>query len=265
MYDANPRTFSVWKDRLKLQALERGRYLITGVELCNEVFSFHLMNLSLLEVPRFLLNPVHKNNIPGLNHSESFFTMSLGEPILSAPRYHFKTVAFFAWWQEASFLDEFLQCPSRHAFADGWHVQMKLYRRWGEIAELRSAVVDPNLAVSDRPMVAVTLARLKLSQTLRFARWGKPVESQVRDHKGQSLALAALRPIGNFSTFSIWKNESEMINMVHGKNKLHDGESHRLAMQERMRKDFHHEFTTLRFTPIKEIGVWNGKSDYTLT
>ncbi len=54
-----------------------------------------------------------------------------------------------------------------------------------------------------------------------------------------------------------------MINMVHGGDKLRDGESHKEAMQERNRKDFHHEFTTMRFMPIKEVGMWNGKTGYT--
>lgn len=190
--------------------------------------------------------------------------MNLGEPIMSALRYSFKNFAFFAWWRDEVFLDEFLQQSPYHFFEGGWHVRMKLYRRWGEITELKNAAIDSNLALPNQPVVAVTLARLNLLQTRRFIRWGKPVERQVRDHKGQILALAAIRPLNTFSTFSIWKNEAEMINMVQGKNKSYDGESHKLAMQERVRKDFHHEFSTMRFAPFKEIGVWNGKSGYTI-
>lgn len=187
--------------------------------------------------------------------------MKLGVPIASPPRYNIKTVAFFAWWQEAHYLDEFLEHPSQRLFDGGWHVRLKLYRRWGEIAELRNAVVDPNIAVRDKPIVAVTLARLNILQTPRFIKWGMPVESQVRDHKGQSLALAAFRPFNTFSTLSIWNNESAMTNMVYGKNKLDDGESHQLSMQEMIRKNFHHEFTTMRFAPFAEAGEWDGKSD----
>ncbi len=179
--------------------------------------------------------------------------MSLGEPILSTARYNLKTFAVFAWWREEAFLDKFLERPSHRFFESGWHVRMRLYRRWGEIAELKNAAIYPNAAAPDKPVIAVTLARLKLSQTARFIRWGKPVEGQVRDHKGQIRALAAFRPPNTFSTFSIWKNESEMTNMVHGSNRIYDGESHHLAMRERIRKDFHHEFSTMRFAPTKEI------------
>ena len=233
------------------------------IQNSKEIFSFHLGTLPITEAPQFLFSSALKKNTSGLHHSESFFTMNLGESITASPRYNFKTFAFFAWWREEAFLDSFMSKPPHRFFEQGWQVRMKLYRRWGEVAELKNAIVSPEIAMPEKPVVAVTLARLNILQTPRFIKWGKPVESQVRDHKGQTLALAALRPLNTFSTFSIWKNESEMLNMVHGKNKLNDGESHRLAMKERSRKDFHHEFTTMRFVPFKEVGIWNGKSGYT--
>ncbi|MES2965379.1 MAG: hypothetical protein V4760_15965 [Bdellovibrionota bacterium] len=145
--------------------------------------------------------------------------------------------------------------PSSRAFEEGWHVRMKLYRRWGGVRELSDAIVSPELSKPDRPVVAVTLARLKLREARRFTEWGRPVEKQVRDHQGQRLSLAAIRPLTTFCTFSVWKTEAEMIAMV-------GGESHRLAMQERVRKDFHSEFTTMRFAPIAEHGSWNGNSGF---
>lgn len=237
--------------------------MVSGAESSKEIFSFHLANISLSKMPRFLFSPAYKQKISGLNHSESFFTMNLGEPILTVPRYNFKTVAFFAWWREEACLTEFLNHPSHKFLEDGWHVRMKIYRRWGEVNELKNAIIAPDWAAPDKPVVAVTLARLKILQTPRFIKWGRPVESQVRNHKGQRLALAAMRPFNTFSTFSIWQNESEMLNMISGRDKMNDGESHKLAMQERVRKDFHSEFTTMRFTPFKECGTWNGKSNYT--
>jgi hypothetical protein len=228
-----------------------------------ELFSFHLLRLPLTKTPGFLLRPLHEQAVPGLRHAESFFTMKLGEPVTSGPRYDLRKVAVFAWWNDAAALDAFLRQPASAAFADGWHVSLQLYRRWGRVTEIADAVVDAALARPEQSVVAVTLARLKLSQTLRFTRWGKPVERQVRDHPGKTLALAAMRPPGTFCTFSIWKNEAEMINMVIGRDGPRDGESHRVAMQERVRKDFHHEFTTLRFVPLEERGEWEGGSSYT--
>jgi hypothetical protein len=228
-----------------------------------EIFSFHLVRIPFWKVPYFVFTRLHQKRIPGLRHSEGFFTMNLGESIVSPPRYNLKTFALFAWWSDEKSLEEFLQQPAYRIFNEGWHVRMKLYRVWGEISELKTATLEEPITQADVPVVAVTLARLNLFQTHRFIAWGKPVESQVRNHHGTLLALASFRPLNTFSTFSIWKNESEMINMVRG-SKPQDGDSHKLAMQERNRKDFHHEFTTMRFIPFKEMGVWNGKSGYCL-
>ncbi len=228
-----------------------------------EIFSFHLANLPLYRVPFFIYHPAYKKKFSGLKHSESFLTMNLGEPILDAQRYNIKTVAFFARWSNEGYLSDFLNLPSYKFLKDGWHVRMKLYRRWGEVAALKEAAVDPDMAIPNEPVVAVTLARLKLRETLRFAKWGWPVENQVRNHQGQNLAVAAIRPLITFSTFSIWRDETQMLNMVNGREELRDGESHKMAMKERARKDFHREFTTMRFTPFKEVGVWSGKSNYT--
>ena len=54
-----------------------------------------------------------------------------------------------------------------------------------------------------------------------------------------------------------------MVGMVQGRQEEHDGASHRLAMRERSRRDFHHEFTTMRFVPLREVGAWRGGSGYT--
>lgn len=229
----------------------------------NEIFSFHLVKVGLREVPRFFLSPLHERNVPGLLHSESFFSMKLGEPISSAHRYDLTTVSLFARWKAEEALDEFLSKAAQRSLASGWHVRMKLYRRWGHISELADAVVTPEFAERGKPVVAVTLARLNLRETLRFIQWGKPVERQVRDHAGQVLALAAIRPPNTFSTFSIWKDEPSMIDMVTGRDKARDGEEHLLAMQERTRRDFHKEFSTMRFAPFKEVGSWDGLSGYT--
>ena len=63
-------------------------------------------------------------------------------------------------------------------------------------------------------------------------------------------------------TFSIWKNQKEMTNMVHGHSEVTKPKRHSNAMKERNRKDFHFEFTTLRFETISEHGTWKGKSNY---
>ena len=50
--------------------------------------------------------------------------------------------------------------------------------------------------------------------------------------------------------------------MVRGHSAVPQPKRHIDAMKERDRKDFHFEFTTLRFIPLSEFGEWNGKSNF---
>jgi hypothetical protein len=108
------------------------------------------------------------------------------------------------------------------------------------------------------PVVSVTIARLRVKEAVRFIRWGKPVERQVMDNPATTIALAAIRPLRTLSTFSIWQTQRELKQMVHGRRNDDDSQKHAKAMQERNRKDFHHEFITLRFRPLSEHGIWEG-------
>jgi hypothetical protein len=228
-----------------------------------EIFSFHLVNLSFFSGLQFFFRPLHKRSIPGLHHSECFFAMNLGESVMSPRRFKLNSFAFFMWWSDEREIDRFVDQPEFAFFKDkGWQIRMKQYRRWGGVKEINDAYIDPSLTDPEGPVVAVTLARLKLSETFRFIKWGKPVERQVRDHRGHNLALAAFRPFNTFCTFSVWKTESEMTNMVFGKDRSSDGEDHRRAMVARSRKAFHSEFATMRFLPTKQCGEWKGRSDY---
>ncbi len=53
-----------------------------------------------------------------------------------------------------------------------------------------------------------------------------------------------------------------MTNMVHGHSDMPKPKRHSNAMKERERKNFHFEFTTLRFKPISEFGFWNGQNRF---
>ena len=189
--------------------------------------------------------------------------MTLGRPVALPARYHPRQLALFARWDSETAIDDFLATSKLGAeLSSGWHVRLEFLRRWGHISELAGL---PTVAIDHdelRPVVAVTLARLKLSQALRFIRWGKPVEEQVRDNPATTISLAAMRPMGTLSTFSIWNTQKAMTDMVNGRSSGPFANRHAEAMQERDRKDFHHEFTTLRFRPISEHGIWQEKRRY---
>jgi hypothetical protein len=53
-----------------------------------------------------------------------------------------------------------------------------------------------------------------------------------------------------------------MTDMVHGHSKMPKPKRHINAMKERDRKDFHFEFTTLRFKPLSEHGSWKNNNKF---
>jgi len=103
---------------------------------------------------------------------------------------------------------------------------------------------------------------MRLPELPRFIRWGRPVERQIRGHPEAKLAAAAIRLPRTVSTFSIWTSTRAMTAMVFGRDDGEGAHRHTEAMIERERRDFHHEFTTLRFRPLSEHGSWEGRSQY---
>ena len=227
-----------------------------------QIFSFHLVETTPSTTVRALFRPPTMGQVAGLRHVECMAAMTLGAPILSPARLQLRKLAVFAAWESHEALDAFLRDRKLgRTLSGGWHVRLELLRRWGRFSELDDFVPTDEDTDPDQPVVAVTLARLKLPQVFRFIRWGKPVEEQVRDHPGTSLALAAIRPPRTFSTFTVWRSLREMTDMVHGKGSLPGAGRHAEAMRERDRKDFHQQFATLRFRAISEHGVWLGRSN----
>jgi len=227
------------------------------------VFSYHLIKLPLLvAIKGIFSNPIAKNT-KGLIHSEYMTAMTLGSPILSPSRILIRQVAIFAQWENEIALDEYLEKDNfGKRVAKGWHVRLDFLRQWGKFKAFKIPEQKEELEKSTSPVVAVTIARMKPLEVPRFINWGRPVEKLVRDHPGTTLSLASYRFPNMVSTFSIWKTEKEMTDMVHGHSAIPKPKRHSDAMKERERKNFHFEFTTLRFKPIAEFGTWKGQKNF---
>lgn len=226
-----------------------------------KVFSFHLAECGIATSLRAMALPPSSRTAPGLVRAECLLPMTLGRPVALPLRYRPHQLAVFAAWDSEAAIDEFLSsCSLGLALASGWHVRMEFLRRWGYVRALDGLPLTAHEHSDDQPVVAVTLARLRVSQAFRFIRWGKPVEEQVRDDPAATFSLAAMRPIGTLSTFSIWRTQRAMTDMVHGRSSASSAMRHARAMEERNRKDFHHEFTTLRFRAVSEHGSWEGRN-----
>ena len=226
------------------------------------VFTFHFAKTTIGTTVRALCRPPTAQQIPGLTHAECMTKMTLGAPILSPARMQLSDLTMFAAWESHNAIDEFLASTRLgRALAGGWHVRLAFQRRWGYVTEFDGLPESVGEQDPRAPVVAVTLARMKLPQVPRFIYWGRPVEELVRDHPGATLAIAAIRLPRTVSTFSVWRSQQEMVDMVRGHSAVPRPERHAAAMAERQRKDFHFEFTTLRFKPIAEYGNWEGRTN----
>ena len=187
--------------------------------------------------------------------------MTLGSPIFSKSRVLIGQVAVFIQWENESALENYLEKDHfGKILAKGWHVRLSFIREWGKFSGFKIPENKNHLDKVNSPVVAVTIARMKPLAVPRFIHWGRPVEKLVRDHPGTTFSLAAVKFPNTVSTFSIWKSEKEMTEMVRGHSKVKEPKRHSAAMKERERKDFHFEFTTLRFKPLSEFGKWKGQS-----
>lgn len=226
------------------------------------IHTFHLAEVPAWTTTRVLSRPPTSSTIAGLDHAECLALMRLGAPALSRDRMQLRRIAVFAQWRDEDAVEAFLANDALgRQLADGWHVRMRFLRRWSQLAALADLPVRDGSWDDDEPVVAVTVARMRLPEVPRFLRWGKPVERLVRDHPGTTLALAAFRPPRTISTFSIWRTVREMEEMVHGHSVVADPERHSAAMAERQRRDFHHEFATFRFRPLSEHGMWQERTN----
>lgn len=227
------------------------------------LFSYHLVEINFLRaLMGILYSPISKGT-KGLVHSEYMTTMTLGSPILSTARVLIGQVAVFMQWEEETALNHYLENDHfGKVLSNGWHVRLSFTRQWGQYEGFKIPEYNKKVDSTNSPVVAVTIARMKPFSVPRFIYWGRPVEKLVRDHPGTTLALAAVKFPNTVSTFSIWKSEKEMKDMVQGHSTVEKPKRHVEAMKERERKDFHFEFTTLRFKPLAEFGTWKGRSNF---
>lgn len=209
---------------------------------------------------RTLVRPPNRQTVEGLQHAECLVLMQFGAPLVSLARLQLQHFAMFAQWDNESALDHFLDTHTLgRRLAAGWHVRLQYLRRYGAIAALgdlpeRAGAWDP-----EEPIVAVTVARMKLREVPRFLRWGRPVERLIANHPAAVFSTGAQRPPNTISTFSIWRTVREMTEMVHGRSHVPDAHVHQVAMAEQRRRDFHHESTFMRFRPLSEHGEWQGR------
>lgn len=159
------------------------------------IHSFHLVQVPARVGAAALLRPPTPATVPGLHHLECLSLMQLGAPVVSPERLRLRRLAVFAQWRDEEALVRLLERdPLGQRLDTGWHVRLDFVRRWSTIAAFDGLPARTGTLEQDEPVVAVTLARMKIPEIPRFLHHGRPVERLVRDHPGATLAAAALRP-----------------------------------------------------------------------
>jgi hypothetical protein len=102
--------------------------------------------------------------------------------------------------------------------------------------------------------VALTIARLRPSQAVRFFRNNAKAEKGVLDTPGNIWAtVVALPPL--LSSWSLWESEESIADYA-----FRTGGNHANAIIEQRRKDFHRQSAFIRFRPYKSEGSLGGRN-----
>lgn len=139
---------------------------------------------------------------PGLEHVEVLAGMRLGAAVVSPARMQLRRIAMFAQWRDEAALESFLASDAfGRELAEGWHVRLEYVREWGQLSELDQLPEAARPMGPNEPVVAVTVARMRLPELARFIHWGRPAADSGSPgvdagHRGHPVALHGIDVLG---------------------------------------------------------------------
>lgn len=150
------------------------------------------------------------------------------------------------------FVADDLEVVENSRFVEGWRKRSTSVDRYllnpisssGQWSKREPFTVGP-ISKSDGPIVAITRARLKLSQAIRFWRSIPPVVTDLHNAPGLLFSIGiGEAPIGLQGTFSVWQSGSALRDFAY-KNA-----PHRAAIDDTKRFDWYSEELFARFELI---------------
>lgn len=220
------------------------------------IASFHLADVGKRTGLRLLRRSPAPKDVPGLHYAALTICAPLGERLL--PRPDAGRVALIAAWDDDGALDRFLAAdPLAETMRGGWRTRLQpthIFGAWPALDGLIGGAEAP--MADDEPAAALTIGRLRLSQTRRFLKASAGAEHlAVRDPamlRGTGLA----RPPALVATFSLWQTTAAMRVYAGGLA----GSEHRDAVKAHAARPFHHESAFIRFRPYGAEGEWDGEN-----
>lgn len=187
---------------------------------------------------------------PGLRSAE----VAMFTPLASSRPPSVSRAGLIAFWDDEDAFDRFVDGnPIGERFAGGFQARLRPLRSYGSWPGLSADISTSRAVQHNGPVVVLTLARLRVSQAVRFVRASRPAERAVVAHDGMIWASAAVRP-PFLATVSIWRDSQATAEYAYG----HQQPAHRDAVSEQQRKDFHRQSAFIRFAPTRLDGTLAG-------
>ncbi|MFH5207331.1 hypothetical protein [Antrihabitans spumae] len=212
------------------------------------VTSVHFADVGFRAVQELLREPT---TAPGLRKS----TMAVAIPLTGRPKsiHNANRIGLVADWDSDDAITEFLAThPVADRLASGWHIRLEPIRVTGNWPDLPTVSQD-SPRYDDGTIAALTLARTKESELVRFNTLGGDAEDHVPTIPGSIWATALINP-PFYATFSLWRGQSALTEFAHRRG------AHRVVIDEDKAQPMLTEHGSLRFRPYACSGAITGRN-----
>jgi hypothetical protein len=218
------------------------------------IASVHIANVGARSAVSLVRRVPKPGEIDGLRHADIGLTAPLSPKLLGKP--DLGRVALYAFWDDDAAIDRFLaDHPLASKFAHGWHVRLTPLRAFGSWPGLPADTPTARAVDHEGPVAALTVGRLRLTQTVRFLRASAKAEAGALTAPGLVWATGVARP-PFVSTCSLWESTRALSTYAFGRAEP----AHPDAISEGEAKAFHHQQAFIRFAPYGSVGHLDGRN-----
>lgn len=212
------------------------------------IASVHFADIGARSALSFVRKAPKPGEVSGLRHANVALTAPLSPSVLGRP--DLGRVALVAFWDDDDALDRFLAGhPTAAKLAGGWHLRLAPLRAFGSWPGLPGDTPTTRVVDHEGPVAALTLGRLRLTQSLRFLRASAKAEKRALVAPGLIWASGLARP-PFVSTCSLWESTRALSTYAFGRAEP----AHPEVIAESEAKAFHHQQAFIRFRPYGSVG-----------
>lgn len=219
------------------------------------IASMHIADVGKPAALRLIRRGFDPAEVPGARYAALTTAAPLGGGLL--PRPSFGRVGLIAAWEDDRALEDFLAGhPVAEHLANGWSARLEPKRIVGVWPGVPLDLDGEEPMADDEPCAALTLGRLRLTQTVRFLRASAAAEHLATTNPALLASTGLAKPPALVATFSLWRSTAAMSAYSLGRA----GREHLAAVKAHGAKPFHHESAFVRFRPYAVQGLWDGRN-----